>query len=117
MAVVGPTRSFLSGASSGVLANDGQIQLILGPMFAGKTSELLRRTRRFGQYKRCLLIAYKGDNRYTSEASVVTHDQTGMKAKSVERLSEIENAAHSYNVIGIDEGQFFPGESKCFSVQ
>lgn len=109
MAVVGPSRSFLSGASSGPLVDDGQVQLILGPMFAGKTSELLRRTRRYKQYKKCLLIAYKGDNRYSSDASVITHDQTEMKAKCVERLSEVENAAHSYNVIGIDEGQFFPG--------
>ncbi len=112
MAVVGPTRSYLSGASSGLITDDGQIQLILGPMFAGKTSELIRRTRRFGQYKKCLLVAYKGDNRYNSDASVVTHDQTGMKAKSVENLSQVENAAHSYNVIGVDEGQFFPGTTE-----
>ncbi|BDA50037.1 Thymidine kinase [Coccomyxa sp. Obi] len=77
-------------------------------MFAGKTTELLRRTRRFAQYKKCLLVAYKGDDRYGSDAAVITHDKNEMKAKSVERLSQVENEAHVYSVIGIDEGQFFP---------
>ena len=52
----------------------------------------------------------QGDNRYSSEASIVTHDRAELKAQSAYRLSEAENAAHSYSVIGIDEAQFFPGE-------
>lgn len=53
----------------------------------------------------------QGDNRYSSDAAIITHDRTELKAKSVFRLSEAENAAYSYDVIGIDEGQFFPGMS------
>ncbi len=52
----------------------------------------------------------QGDNRYSSEAAIITHDRAELKAQSAYRLSEAENAAHSYSVIGIDEGQFFPGE-------
>ena len=111
MAAVRQGRLSLSGASSTSVADVGQIELILGPMFAGKTTELLRRTRRFAQYKKCLLVAYKGDSRYGSDAAVITHDRNEMKAKSVERLSKVENAAHAYSVVGIDEGQFFPGPS------
>ncbi|CAL5222064.1 g4365 [Coccomyxa viridis] len=77
-------------------------------MFSGKTSELMRRVRRYKLYKKCLVISYKGDNRYSSEAAIITHDRAELKAQSAYRLSEAENAAHSYSVIGIDEGQFFP---------
>lgn len=55
----------------------------------------------------------QGDNRYSGEAAIITHDRTELKAQSVYRLYEAENAAHSYSVIGIDEGQFFPGEYIC----
>ncbi len=109
MAAVRQGHLSLSGASSTSVAEEGQIELILGPMFAGKTTELLRRTRRFAQYKKCLLVAYKGHERYGSDAAVITHDRNEMKAKSVERLSQVENAAHAYSVVGIDEAQFFPG--------
>ena len=51
----------------------------------------------------------QGDNRYSSDAAIITHDRTELKAKSVLTLSEAENAAYSYDIIGIDEGQFLPG--------
>ena len=53
----------------------------------------------------------QGDDRYSSEAAIITHDRAELKAQAAYRLSEAENAAHSYSVIGIDEGQFFPGEA------
>jgi thymidine kinase len=53
----------------------GEIQLILGPMFSGKSTELLRRIRRYTIAKRkCLVIKYKKDTRY-SEDSLATHDR------------------------------------------
>ena len=52
----------------------------------------------------------QGDNRYSSEAVITTHDHTELKAYSAYKLSDAENAAYSYSIIGIDEGQFFPGE-------
>lgn len=109
MSVAAGPRFYVSGTTSESRTADGQIQLILGPMFSGKTSELIRRVRRYKQYQKCLMIAYQGDTRYSTESSVTTHDFTAMKAKSVTALSEVENAAHAYSVIGIDEGQFFPG--------
>ena len=59
--------------------------------------------------------ASQGDNRYSSDAAIITHDRTELKAKAVLTLSEAENAAYSYDIIGIDEGQFLPGKllSKC----
>lgn len=44
----------------------GSIEVILGPMFSGKSSELLRKVRRYEHArKRCLVINYLHDNRYT----------------------------------------------------
>ena len=62
-----------------------------------------------------LLQFLQGDNRYSSDAAIITHDRTELKAKAVLKLSEAENAAYSYDIIGIDEGQFLPGNllSKC----
>ena len=61
-------------------------------------------------HQRALLQHLQGDNRYSSDAAIITHDRTELKAKSVLTLSEAENAAYSYDIIGIDEGQFLPGD-------
>ncbi|XP_018428336.1 PREDICTED: thymidine kinase, cytosolic [Nanorana parkeri] len=53
----------------------GQIQVIFGPMFSGKSTELMRRVRRFqvAQYK-CIVIKYANDTRYSKE-QLATHDR------------------------------------------
>ena len=46
-------------------AHDGEIQLIVGPMFSGKSTELMRRIRRYGFAKKsCLVLKYAKDCRY-----------------------------------------------------
>ena len=53
----------------------GSIELILGPMFAGKTTELLRRVQRHSiSGKACLYIKYAADTRY-DVSRIATHDQ------------------------------------------
>ncbi|XP_056405883.1 thymidine kinase, cytosolic [Hyla sarda] len=86
----------------------GQIQVIFGPMFSGKSTELMRRVRRFqiAQYK-CLVIKYAKDTRYSKE-QLATHDRHTMSAVSACNLSDLCTEALNYSVIGIDEGQFFP---------
>ncbi|XP_047614538.1 thymidine kinase, cytosolic isoform X2 [Phacochoerus africanus] len=85
----------------------GQIQVILGPMFSGKSTELMRRVRRFqiAQYK-CLVIKYAKDTRYSSNFS--THDRNTMEALPACLLRDVAQEALGVSVIGIDEGQFFP---------
>jgi thymidine kinase len=79
-------------------------------MFAQKTTELLRRVRRYKSigYK-VLLVNFIGDNRYGKDC-VASHDKDIEKAVCVSVLSEIDRMVSSgtYNVIAIDEGQFFP---------
>ena len=81
------------------------LHLILGCMFAQKTTELLRRVRRYQSigYK-VLVVNFIADTRYGKEC-IASHDKVFEKAVCVQRLSEIEPI--NYDVIAIDEGQFF----------
>jgi len=75
-----------STASAPVAHQHGYIELIFGPMFAGKTTELLRRVEQ--QQRRGLKVAVvksAKDNRYDL-SHVVTHDglkQVGGIARAV----------------------------------
>ena len=87
--------------------NNGQINLILGCMFAYKTSELIRRYNRYSiGGKKCIMIKYKNDVRYDSEM-VVTHDNIRVNAIVCEFLFEADKIVASYDVICIDEVQFY----------
>lgn len=86
----------------------GEIQVIFGPMFSGKTTELIRRLKRYQIAKyRCLIVRYAKDVRY-STTGLATHDKQELPAVAAERLSSLRGATADVNVIGIDEGQFFP---------
>jgi len=88
----------------------GNIQLILGPMFSGKSSELIKLIHRYNIKKRkTIVIKYNLDDRYeNSLTNVVTHDQFTYPALKCSKLSEIKETLLKHEVIGIDEGQFFP---------
>ncbi|XP_047143822.1 thymidine kinase, cytosolic isoform X2 [Hydra vulgaris] len=82
--------------------------LIFGPMFSGKTTELLRRITRysFARYK-CLLIKYEKDIRYSNNG-VSTHDQRVHEAVACTVLRDVKHLTKEFDVIGVDEGQFYP---------
>ena len=81
------------------------IRLILGPMFSSKTSQLISELERakFAK-KNVVLIRPKTDDR-----AFLTHSGILPPIEEVflDRITGLGNAA-SYDVIGIDEGQFFP---------
>lgn len=86
----------------------GQIQVIFGPMFSGKTTELLRRIKRYQVANHpCMVIKYEKDNRYDTDG-VATHDRQSLRASACSVLADIKEKAIDYSVLGIDEGQFFP---------
>ena len=83
----------------------GRIELICGPMFAGKSTELLRRLKRHTRAgKRTLALKHAIDNRF-DRCSIVTHDGAAKKAVAVSTLRGIDLT--NIDVVGIDEGQFF----------
>jgi thymidine kinase len=90
----------------------GGIQLILGPMFAGKTTELFRMLNRWKISGRsCVLVKHKSDLRYVDDedtsSTVFSHDGDTFPALSLEKFSQdLDHQFASSHVIGIDEGQF-----------
>ena len=67
------------------------INLIIGPMFSGKSTELIRR---FNRYtiggKKCLLVKYERDTRYNNSC-IVTHDKVMIKAYVCKHLIEFKS--------------------------
>ena len=89
---------------------NGKINLIIGPMFSGKSTLLLTRYRRYKiAGKTCLLVKYAKDTRYvSSEERLVTHDNLQYRAISCHNLAEINDMVLDYEVVCIDEIQFYP---------
>jgi len=93
------------------LHKEGWLEVICGPMFAGKTEELLRRVNRF-DYANIEYRIFKPaiDNRHAEEV-VLSHNGVGKSAIVVERARDI--LAHvdaNVQAIAVDEVQFFDGE-------
>jgi thymidine kinase len=84
-----------------------------GPMFAGKTSALIK-TWVTCECPNKFAFKYKKDTRYESgEAAIISHDQISLPAVPISSCAEISTYINNQQVSGmivvfIDEGQFFP---------
>ena len=88
----------------------GWIEVICGSMFSGKTEELIRRVKRAKLAKQKIKIFKpKKDIRY-GKKKVTSHDLNSIKSKPVSKSSQILKLSESFEVIGIDEAQFFDDE-------
>ncbi|MBE3591376.1 MAG: thymidine kinase [Thermoanaerobacter sp.] len=86
----------------------GFIEAIVGPMFSGKSEELIRRIKRAQIAKQKVQVFKPAiDDRYSID-KVVSHNGTNINAISVVKASEIiELLEENTEVIAIDEIQFF----------
>lgn len=89
-----------------------RIEIILGCMFSGKSTELLRRCNRYKAIgKDILLINHINDTR--TENKIKTHNNITQQAVKLNRLFDIlkdpvnKDRFNNSDVIGIDEAQFF----------
>ena len=86
----------------------GRIELIMGPMFSGKTTRLIDNIRKSAyKAKKAVMVSYYADKRYTKKSEVVTHDFIKYDSVECKKLSEKFEILKNYDIIGIDEGQFF----------
>ena len=86
----------------------GYLELIMGPMFSGKTSRLIQIKNKYDILKKSILVVKPIiDNRYSHQSEIVTHDQYRTSCVSRFKLSEVFNIK-DYEVIIVEEGQFFP---------
>ncbi len=88
----------------------GVIEVICGPMYAGKTEELIRRTKRMEYAKKNFLIFKPNiDNRYATDF-VVSHNKKSMEAINIDINHPEQIIAYvteEIQSIVIDEVQFF----------
>ncbi|KAE8686664.1 Thymidine kinase [Hibiscus syriacus] len=90
----------------------GEVHVIVGPMFAGKTTALLRRIQAESSNGRTVAVIKSiKDTRYGLD-SIVTHDGMKLPCWPLTNLSSFRqkigtDAYDQLDVIGIDEAQFF----------
>ena len=89
--------------------NRPYLELIIGPMFSGKTSHLISLYKLYKvANKNVCVINFCDDKRYSGNG-MSTHDNTSINCiftKTLESL-DIKNIGETYDVILINEGQFF----------
>ncbi|MEY4739682.1 MAG: hypothetical protein RLZZ05_1066, partial [Bacteroidota bacterium] len=88
----------------------GWIEVVCGSMFSGKTEELIRRVKRakianmrVGIFKPSIDVRYHA-------GKIVSHDENTINATPVKASKDILTQAEAFNVVGIDEAQFFDAE-------
>jgi thymidine kinase len=94
-----------------VTGNIGWIEAICGPMFSGKSEELMRRLRRaMIARKRVQVFKPVIDTRY-SEDEIVSHTEMRMKSEPIGEVSDIlKQLDWRTQVVGIDEANFLGPE-------
>jgi thymidine kinase len=91
-----------------VTGNLGWIEAICGPMFSGKSEELMRRLRRaMIARKRVQVFKPAIDQRYSSD-EIVSHNDLRMKSQVIQEASDILPLLDPRTeVVGVDEANFF----------
>lgn len=101
--------------------NTPKLDLIIGCMFSGKTTELLNRIRKahlICDPTTVLIINNDKDKRYDESGSVCSHDKQAIYSISVDSLISVVNltAYKKASVVFVDEAQFFP-DLKAFALK
>lgn len=94
-----------------VKGNMGWIEVIVGPMFSGKSEELIRRLRR-AEIARQRVQIFKPviDQRY-AQNEITSHSGLGIRSDSVANASEVmAKVEPRTEVVGLDEAQFLGEE-------
>tara|TARA_B100000767_G_scaffold131705_1_gene125054 strand:- start:1785 stop:2366 length:582 start_codon:yes stop_codon:yes gene_type:complete len=85
----------------------GRIEVICGSMFSGKTEELIKRIKKV-EFSKQKFIVFKPkiDSRNPKE-KIVSHAKNEISSKIVEKAKDIFNSGKNFEVVAIDEAQFF----------
>ena len=102
-------------------SNEGYLELILGPMFSGKTTKLVNLYHKYVKLSyKVIAINYFKDTRYSDE-QLSTHDNIMIPCIFANSISSTLDRAcvKEANVILINEGQFFDDilESTLFLIE
>lgn len=88
----------------------GKLAFITGPMFCGKTEELIRIATRYTIAGKCILVVKpKKDQRY-GDGVICSHNYKALKAREIIKLEDVLPMINNYNMgyegLFIDELQF-----------
>ena len=88
----------------------GQIEVICGSMFSGKTEELIRRLKR-AKFAKLKVKTFNPhvDNRY-GKNKLISHNSTEIKSLTIKKSHEILDLYDNVDIVGIDEAQFLDDE-------
>lgn len=102
-----PTVKIIS--KRGLAYPDGYLKLVMGCMFSGKTTYIIRECKKWQSInKNVLMINYAMDKRYSDKDKVVSHDRLSVDCVMVDKFTDKLNLMiENYDVILINEGQFF----------
>ena len=94
-----------------VHGKSGWLEIICGPMFSGKSEELIKRIRRAQIARRRVQIFKHGiDQRYDA-TNIVSHSQQSVPGVAVAHVEDILDLVDDRTeLVAIDEGQFFGPE-------
>ena len=90
----------------------GYLEVIAGPMYCGKTEELIRQVKRatIGK-KNVQAFNHIIDNRYSTEKKLFSHNGQSHDSEKVSSAQEILKALHKdTEIVAIDEAQWFGDE-------
>ena len=95
----------------------GSIEVICGSMFSGKTEELIRRLKRAKIANQKIQI-FKPSIDSRNDKYIESHDKQRIKSLTVKSSYDIYDVGKDFDVVGIDEVQFFDDEivSVCNSL-
>jgi hypothetical protein len=80
----------------------GYLELIMGPMFSGKTSRLIQIKRKYDILNKSILVIKPIiDNRYSENSVIVTHDKNREECVSRFKLSDVLDI-DKYDVVIIE---------------
>jgi thymidine kinase len=95
----------------------GYLHLLIGPMYCGKTTEMLRKLNIYAEMGcRVLYVNTKLDNRSNDDFSTHSNYITNsgkIKTIQLSHLSELQPIIEKFDVIGIDEAQMFKDLKTC----
>lgn len=91
-----------------MISHKMSLELVLGPMFAGKSSAILQIVNRHKSIGRStLLISHSIDSRYSSENYIVNHDGSRIQCYKTNILSLMNKEIVDAKLVIIEEAQFF----------
>ena len=98
------------------MLSSGKLELIIGPMFSGKSTELIREISLAEIINKKVLVIKPSIDTRNSKNKITSHSLESKNCETVNNLEDINDNVSNYDLIVIDEGQFF-SDLKKYVVQ